>query len=154
MRGRWVKITKTQLTGSLFIGSYLTSRESPCAMQTVHRPSAACYGTSSAPPSAARSHARVPYPRPLYARRRPRPGASTCARHCARRPASNSQYFTISAPADRGHSPLALCEALEEWVKLFRKTFKFMGPEIANEFLMSTGYLPIPHDPGCWLEKK
>ena len=46
------------------------------------------------------------------------------------------------------------CDTLGEWVKLFRKTFKFMGPEIVNEFLMSTGYLPIPHDPGCWLEGK
>ena len=28
----------------------------------------------------------------------------------------------------------------EEWVKLFKKTFKFTGGEITNEFLMSTGY--------------
>ncbi|NIP15093.1 MAG: DNA-3-methyladenine glycosylase I, partial [Pseudomonadales bacterium] len=30
----------------------------------------------------------------------------------------------------------------EAWVKRFRKTFKFMGPEIVGEFLMSTGVLP------------
>jgi DNA-3-methyladenine glycosylase I len=36
-----------------------------------------------------------------------------------------------------------------EWVKLFKKTFKFTGGEIVNEFLMSTGYLPGAHDPDC-----
>jgi len=29
----------------------------------------------------------------------------------------------------------------ENWVKLFKKEFKFTGGEITNEFLMSTGYL-------------
>lgn len=38
---------------------------------------------------------------------------------------------------------------LEEWVKLFKKTFKFTGGEIVNEFLMSTGYLPGAHDADC-----
>jgi DNA-3-methyladenine glycosylase I len=37
----------------------------------------------------------------------------------------------------------------EEWVKLFKKTFKFTGGEIVNEFLMSIGYLPGAHAPGC-----
>lgn len=37
----------------------------------------------------------------------------------------------------------------EEWVKLFRKEFKFMGGEIVNEFLMSTGYLPGAHVETC-----
>jgi DNA-3-methyladenine glycosylase I len=36
-----------------------------------------------------------------------------------------------------------------EWVKIFKKTFKFTGGEIVNEFLMSTGYLPGAHDQGC-----
>lgn len=36
-----------------------------------------------------------------------------------------------------------------EWVKLFKKTFKFTGGEIVNEFLMSTGYLPGAHDEDC-----
>jgi DNA-3-methyladenine glycosylase I len=30
----------------------------------------------------------------------------------------------------------------EEWVKLFKKTFRFTGGEIVNEFLLSIGYLP------------
>ena len=37
----------------------------------------------------------------------------------------------------------------EEWVKIFKKTFKFTGGEIVNEFLMSTGYLLGAHDPDC-----
>ncbi|MFT5990203.1 MAG: DNA-3-methyladenine glycosylase I [Neolewinella sp.] len=37
----------------------------------------------------------------------------------------------------------------DEWVKLFKKTFKFTGGEITNEFLMSSGYLPGAHDMGC-----
>ncbi len=37
----------------------------------------------------------------------------------------------------------------EEWTKLFRKTFRFTGGEIVNEFLMSTGYLPGAHDAQC-----
>lgn len=36
-----------------------------------------------------------------------------------------------------------------EWVKLFKKTFKFTGGEIVNEFLMSTGYLPGAHKEDC-----
>jgi DNA-3-methyladenine glycosylase I len=38
---------------------------------------------------------------------------------------------------------------LEQWTKLFKKTFKFTGGEIVNEFLMSTGYLPGAHSPQC-----
>lgn len=37
----------------------------------------------------------------------------------------------------------------EAWIKLFRKTFRFTGGEIVNEFLMSLGYLPGAHDPQC-----
>lgn len=37
----------------------------------------------------------------------------------------------------------------EDWVKLFRKTFKFMGGEIVGEFLMSLGYLPGAHHERC-----
>jgi 3-methyladenine DNA glycosylase len=39
--------------------------------------------------------------------------------------------------------------SLEEWTKLFKKTFKFTGGEIVNEFLISTGYLPGAHSPDC-----
>lgn len=42
----------------------------------------------------------------------------------------------------------------EEWVKLFKKTFKFTGGEIVGEFLMSTGYLPGAHVKGCKLYKE
>ena len=37
----------------------------------------------------------------------------------------------------------------DEWTKLFKKTFKFTGGEIVNEFLQSAGYLPGAHDAGC-----
>lgn len=37
----------------------------------------------------------------------------------------------------------------EEWVKLFKKTFKFTGGEITNEFLLSSGYLQGAHIPTC-----
>ncbi len=37
----------------------------------------------------------------------------------------------------------------EEWVKLFKKTFRFTGGEIVNEFLMSIGYLRGAHDENC-----
>jgi DNA-3-methyladenine glycosylase I len=37
----------------------------------------------------------------------------------------------------------------QEWVKLFKKTFRFTGGEIVNEFLMSLGYLAGAHDSSC-----
>ncbi len=37
----------------------------------------------------------------------------------------------------------------EEWVKIFKKTFKFTGGEIVNEFLMSIGYLKGAHAEDC-----
>jgi DNA-3-methyladenine glycosylase I len=43
------------------------------------------------------------------------------------------------------HHPLTL----DEWVKLFKKTFLFTGGEIVREFLLSTGYLPGAHDADC-----
>lgn len=42
----------------------------------------------------------------------------------------------------------------EEWVKLFKKTFRFTGGEIVNEFLMSIGYLPGAHSSDCKIYKK
>lgn len=36
-----------------------------------------------------------------------------------------------------------------EWVALFKKTFRFTGGEIVNEFLMSIGYLPGAHAETC-----
>ena len=43
------------------------------------------------------------------------------------------------------HHPLTK----EEWVKLFKSTFRFTGGEIVNEFLMSTGYLAGAHVESC-----
>jgi len=43
------------------------------------------------------------------------------------------------------HHPLTR----EEWVKLFKKTFRFTGGEIVNEFLMSLGYLDGAHERSC-----
>ena len=37
----------------------------------------------------------------------------------------------------------------QEWVKLFKKTFRFTGGEIVNEFLMSIGHLPGAHSQDC-----
>jgi len=57
-------------------------------------------------------------------------------------------------PLDRG-----------EWTKLFKSIFKFVGGEIVNEFLLSSGYLAGAHEKNCpvfdkimekqpkWLEK-
>ena len=42
----------------------------------------------------------------------------------------------------------------EEWVKLFKKTLKFTGGEIVNEFLMSIGYLKGAHDENCPVHQK
>lgn len=48
------------------------------------------------------------------------------------------------------HYPLTKAE----WIKLFKKTFKFTGGEIVNEFLMSTGYLEGAHSPECPIHEK
>lgn len=42
----------------------------------------------------------------------------------------------------------------DEWTKLFKKTFKFTGGEIVNEFLLSTGYLEGAHTPDCPIYQK
>ncbi|WP_299183080.1 DNA-3-methyladenine glycosylase I [uncultured Chryseobacterium sp.] len=42
----------------------------------------------------------------------------------------------------------------EEWVKLFKKTFRFTGGEIVNEFLMSIGYLRGAHSENCPVHKE
>ncbi len=43
---------------------------------------------------------------------------------------------------------------LEDWVKLFKKTFKFTGGEITKEFLISTGYLKGAHNKNCHVFNK
>ena len=40
-------------------------------------------------------------------------------------------------------------KTLDEWRRLFKKTFVFTGGEIVNEFLVSTGYLPGAHRKSC-----
>ena len=42
----------------------------------------------------------------------------------------------------------------DEWVKVFKNTFRFTGGEIVNEFLMSTGYLAGAHIESCPVYKK
>ncbi|MDD2792908.1 MAG: DNA-3-methyladenine glycosylase I [Sediminibacterium sp.] len=42
----------------------------------------------------------------------------------------------------------------EAWVGLFKKTFRFTGGEIVNEFLMSIGYLQGAHHPDCKIHRK
>ena len=40
-------------------------------------------------------------------------------------------------------------KSLDEWRRLFKRTFVFTGGEIVNEFLLSTGYLPGAHRESC-----
>jgi len=42
----------------------------------------------------------------------------------------------------------------DEWIKLFKKTFRFTGGEIVNEFLMSIGYLSGAHSEDCPIHKQ
>ena len=58
-------------------------------------------------------------------------------------------YQSFSAWIDAHHP-----KTLPEWIKLFKKTFKFTGGEIVNEFLMSTGYLPGAHAETCPVYQK
>jgi DNA-3-methyladenine glycosylase I len=37
----------------------------------------------------------------------------------------------------------------EEWIKCFKKQFKFTGNEITKEFLLATSYLEGAHDKNC-----
>lgn len=48
------------------------------------------------------------------------------------------------------HHPMAK----PDWTDLFKKTFKFTGGEIVNEFLMSIGLLPHAHSKNCSIYKK
>jgi DNA-3-methyladenine glycosylase I len=41
-----------------------------------------------------------------------------------------------------------------QWTVLFKKTFRFTGGEIVNEFLLSTGYLEGAHHNSCPVYKK
>lgn len=63
--------------------------------------------------------------------------------------AIQKEYGTFKKWLDH-HHPLTK----PEWVKLFKKTFKFTGGEITGEFLMSTGYLEGAHSDDCPIYKK
>ena len=39
--------------------------------------------------------------------------------------------------------------SIENWVKLFKKNFKFVGKEIVKEFLLSNGVMTGAHDNNC-----
>jgi DNA-3-methyladenine glycosylase I len=41
-----------------------------------------------------------------------------------------------------------------DWVKLFKRTFRFTGGEITGEFLMSLGYLPGAHRADCPVQRE
>ena len=58
--------------------------------------------------------------------------------------ALRAEYGSFKGWLDAHHP-----QPLENWVKLFRRTFVFTGGEIVNEFLMSTGYLPGAHSADC-----
>ena len=59
------------------------------------------------------------------------------------------EFGTFKQWLDKNH-PLSR----DEWTKLFKKTFKFVGGEIVNEFLLSTGYLKGAHDENCSVFEK
>lgn len=42
----------------------------------------------------------------------------------------------------------------DRWVVLFKDNFKFVGVEIVNEFLISSGYLPGAHEESCPIFQK
>jgi DNA-3-methyladenine glycosylase I len=54
------------------------------------------------------------------------------------------EFGSFRAWLDHNH-PLSKAD----WVKLFKRTFRFTGGEIVGEFLMSLGYLPGAHDADC-----
>lgn len=56
-----------------------------------------------------------------------------------------SEFGSFRAWIERHHP-----QPLSEWVRLFKKTLRFTGGQIVNEFLVSTGYLPGAHDEDCY----
>lgn len=63
--------------------------------------------------------------------------------------AIQKQYGSFKNWLDQNHP-----KSKDEWVKLFRATFRFTGGEIVNEFLVSTGYLEGAHIESCPVYKK
>ena len=60
-----------------------------------------------------------------------------------------NEYGSFKNWLDENHP-----KSKEHWVRLFKKTFKFTGGEIVNEFLMSTGYLEGAHSTSCSIHHK
>lgn len=58
--------------------------------------------------------------------------------------ALQAQYGSFAKWIEHHHP-----KSLQDWMKLFKKTFRFTGGEIVNEFLMSIGCLPGAHHPSC-----
>ena len=58
--------------------------------------------------------------------------------------AIRDEHGSFAGWLDR-HHPLPKAD----WVRLFKRTFRFTGGEITGEFLMSTGYLRGAHDETC-----
>ena len=67
--------------------------------------------------------------------------AITNARHIRELRASHGSFHNWLM----AHHP----RPLEEWTRLFRRNFRFTGPLIVSEFLMSLGFLPGAHQPEC-----
>lgn len=55
-----------------------------------------------------------------------------------------AEYGSFAAWLDAHHP-----RPKEQWLKLFKQTFRFTGGEIVGEFLMSLGYLPGAHRADC-----
>jgi len=58
--------------------------------------------------------------------------------------ALRAEYGSFAGWLD-AHHPLPK----DQWLRLFKQQFVFVGGEIVGEFLMSTGFLPGAHIPGC-----
>ena len=58
--------------------------------------------------------------------------------------AVRGEYDSFKGWLDAHHS-----FSLDEWTRLFKKTFVFTGGEIVREFLVSTGYLTGAHEEQC-----
>ncbi len=46
--------------------------------------------------------------------------------------------------------PAATDEHIASLIGMFRKTFRFMGPETTRCYLMGVGKIEPEHEPGCW----
>lgn len=64
------------------------------------------------------------------------------------------EYGTFLNWLEYQHKKLIDPKSKNEWVMIFKKTFKFTGGEIVNEFLMSIGYLPGAHVADCSVYRK